>query len=80
MSTLAKIKQEAFYADGRIHIRMEGGLEISFPVALNPRLCRGTPAQLNRIEVSPMGYHWPELDEDLSIAGLMRGDFGQFTG
>jgi hypothetical protein len=37
------------------------------------RLARATPDQRNRFEVSPAGYgiHWPELDEDLSIDGLI---------
>jgi hypothetical protein len=38
---------------------------------------KGTPAQLNNIEISPFGIHWPDLDEDLSFEGLLRGDFGQ---
>jgi hypothetical protein len=29
------------------------------------------------VEVSPFGLHWPDLDEDLSFEGLLRGDFGQ---
>jgi hypothetical protein len=33
--------------------------------------------QLNRIEISPFGIHWPELDEDLSFRGLLAGDYGQ---
>jgi hypothetical protein len=40
-------------------------------------LGRGNAAQLNNVEISPFGLHWPELDEDLSFAGLKRGDFGQ---
>ncbi|MEI8285654.1 MAG: DUF2442 domain-containing protein, partial [bacterium] len=43
----------------------------------NPRLTKGTPAQLNAVEISPFGIHWPDLDEDLSFEGLLRGDFGQ---
>jgi hypothetical protein len=37
------------------------------------RLARATSDQRNRFEVSPAGYgiHWPELDEDLSIDGLI---------
>jgi len=38
---------------------------------------RGTPQQLNNIEISPFGLHWPDLDEDLSFRGLLKGDFGQ---
>jgi hypothetical protein len=56
---------------------MEGGTEIRFPVAGNPRLARGTPEQLSNIEISPYGVHWPALDEDLSFQGLLRGDHGQ---
>jgi len=52
-------------------------VEVSFPVAKNPRLSKGTPEQLNNIEISPFGIHWPDLDEDLSFKGLLRGDFGQ---
>jgi Protein of unknown function (DUF2442) len=57
---------------------MESGVEVRFPVAENPRLARGTRRQLNRIEISPFGLHWPELDEDLSFRGLLEGDHGQF--
>jgi len=56
---------------------MKSGVEIRFPVAANPRLAHGTPRQLNRIEVSPFGLHWPDLDKDLSFRGLLEGDYGQ---
>jgi hypothetical protein len=56
---------------------MASGAEIRFAVAENPRLARGTPEQLNRIEISPFGLHWPDLDEDLSFRGLLAGDYGQ---
>ena len=56
---------------------MESGVEVRFPITENPSLARGTPAQLNNVEVSPFGLHWPDLDEDLSFEGLLRGDFGQ---
>jgi hypothetical protein len=32
------------------------------------------------IEVSPMGYYWPDLDEDLSIRGLLREHGQEGTG
>lgn len=66
-----------FEKDGFINVRMKSGVEISFPVVANPRLARGTPRQLNRIEVSPFDLHWPHLDEDLSFRGLLEGDYGQ---
>ena len=36
------------------------------------------PQQLNHIEISPFGVHWPDLDEDLSFDGLLNGNHGQF--
>ncbi len=77
MSVLIGSARSAVLRDGQIIITMESGNEIRFPVAGNPRLARGTAAQLNHIELSPYGIHWPELDEDLSFQGLLRGDYGQ---
>ena len=56
---------------------MESGLEFSFPVEGNPRLEKGTPDDLGEIEISPFGLHWPALDEDLSIRGILAGNYGQ---
>ena len=69
----------ACFAEGYIFVSMETGVENKFPVEKNPRLRVGTPTQLNHIEISPLGLHWPELDEDLSFEGLATGDFGQFS-
>ena len=77
MSILTDSARSAVFRDGQIEIVMESGAEIRFPVASNPRLARGTAEQLNRIELSPFGIHWPDLDEDLSFRGLLAGDYGQ---
>jgi hypothetical protein len=77
MSTLVDKGKSAFYQEGHIVVSMESGVEIRFPIAGNPRLSHGTPEQLNNIEISPFGLHWPELDEDLSFRGLLEGDYGQ---
>jgi hypothetical protein len=77
MSILTDSPRAAIFRDGEIVIAMESGAEIRFPVAGNPRLAHGTAAQLSRIELSPYGIHWPELDEDLSFRGLRDGDYGQ---
>jgi len=77
MNTLTDTAVAAAHAEGQIVVRMESGAEIRFPVAENPRLARGTHRQLNRIEISPFGLHWPELDEDLSFRGLAEGNYGQ---
>jgi hypothetical protein len=77
MSILVDSARSAVFREGQIIISMASGREIRFPVAGNPRLAQGTPAQLGRMEISPYGIHWPELDEDLSFKGLLKGDYGQ---
>lgn len=77
MNTLVDQLKRAAYQDGHIIVVMESNAEIRFPVAGNPRLAAGTPQQLSNMEASPFGLHWPDLDEDLSFAGLLQGDYGQ---
>ncbi|HOD81581.1 MAG: hypothetical protein BWX88_02988 [Planctomycetes bacterium ADurb.Bin126] len=77
MSTLVDKVKSAEYRDGYIVVSMESGVEIRFPISGNPRLSGGTAEQLNHIEVSPFGLHWPDLDEDLSFRGLLAGNYGQ---
>jgi hypothetical protein len=62
--------------DGEIIVEMDSGKEIRFPVAKNPKLACGNVEQVSRIEISPFGIHWPDLDEDLSFRGLLGGDYG----
>jgi hypothetical protein len=56
----------ASLADGRV---------ITVPLVWFPRLLRGTPEQREKWVLSAAGYgiHWPDLDEDLSSEGLLRG-------
>lgn len=77
MSTLLDSTHDALFSDGEIIVSMAGGTEIRFPVAENFRLARGFSEQLNHNENFPLGLHWPDLDEDLSIQGLLKGDHGQ---
>ena len=77
MRTLVDIASKASFRDGEIVIVMKSGKEFRFPVSENPRLAKGTSAQLSHIELSPFGIHWPDLDEDLSFRGIAEGDYGQ---
>ena len=77
MSTLTDTAQAARYHEGFIVISMVSGAELRFPVAENVRLAKGTSAQLNHIEMSPFGLHWPDLDEDLSFRGIIEGNYGR---
>lgn len=73
------IATKAHYHDGMICVMLEDGREIRFPVHLNVRLKNATPDALNNIEIicNGTGLHWPELDEDLSVLGIMEGRIGR---
>jgi uncharacterized protein DUF2442 len=77
MSTLIDTPRSAGFRDGFIFVILQSGAELRFPASENPRLAQATPTQLNNIELSPFGLHWPDLDEDLSIRGIAQGDYGQ---
>ncbi|HKQ36845.1 MAG TPA: DUF2442 domain-containing protein [Verrucomicrobiae bacterium] len=77
MNTLVDKPIAARHCDGKIYVTMESGLEFAFPIHGNPRLHGKSHGQLDRIELSPFGLHWPDLDEDLSIRGILAGDYGQ---
>jgi hypothetical protein len=77
MSTLADPAIKAWHQKGLIVVRFASGRELSFPVKGNPRLERAAEQDLENIELSPFGLHWPTLDEDLSFAGIIEGNYGQ---
>ncbi len=67
---------EAYYREGKIHVSYSDGRQVSFAVSDN-RLLRGQPEdKLNHVEIGRFGLYWPDLDEDLSHAGLRLGHFG----
>jgi hypothetical protein len=63
--------------DGQLILQMPTGVEVRFSVARNPCLAKGNSVALNHIEISHFGLRWPDLDEDLSFAGLAAGRYGQ---
>ena len=54
-------------------VHLEDGRSLTLPLEWFPRLRDATPEQRNRWEwIGPgIGIHWPDLDEDLSVAGLL---------
>ena len=68
----------AWVEDGWVCVRLSDEREIRFPAAKNPRLRKGTPEQVARIEIicGGTGLHWPDLDEDLSVRGIIEGRIG----
>lgn len=58
-----------------LSVDLMDGRTITVPLAWYPKLLHATQAQRDAWEVSGAGYgiHWPEIDEDLSTEGLLRG-------
>jgi hypothetical protein len=69
---------KAWYEDGRICVLLSDKREIRFPVEMNHKLKEASPDQLNNIEIicNGTGLHWPDLDEDLSVTGILEGRLG----
>ncbi|MBA4173897.1 MAG: DUF2442 domain-containing protein [Hyphomicrobium sp.] len=55
-------------------VRLADGRRLSVPLAWFPKLARATRPQLGNFELigDGEGIHWPDLDEDISVAGLLR--------
>jgi len=68
----------AWYEKGYICLLLSDRREIRFPVELNRKLRIASDEQLKNIEIicNGTGIHWPELDEDLSLAGVLEGRVG----
>jgi hypothetical protein len=62
----------AFTADELV-VTLADGRKIATPLAWYPRLRDASPSERARFELMAMGIHWPALDEDLGIAGMLRG-------
>jgi len=54
-------------------VGLTDGRIIGAPLAWFPRLLNATPRQREAVKLSPVGLHWDEIDEDISIAGLLAG-------
>ncbi len=69
-----RVKNVTFTEDS-ISVDLMDGRTISAPLIWYPRLYHATADQLANWQVSGGGYgiHWPDIDEDLSTDGLLRG-------
>lgn len=63
------------FAQDVFRVSLDDGRELSVPLAWFPRLLHGTPEQRGHWELIGLGQgiHWPDLDEDISVAGILAG-------
>jgi len=63
------------FTDADLIVELLDGRAISAPLVWFPRLSEATQQQLSNWELlgDGEGIHWPEIDEDLSVAGLLSG-------
>jgi Protein of unknown function (DUF2442) len=61
------------FDDAQMWVELDDGRTLGIPLAWYPRLFHGAPDQREKFFITPSGIHWDELDEDISIAGLIAG-------
>jgi Protein of unknown function (DUF2442) len=71
MSSSSATKVE--FDDDSMWVTLTDGRVLGVPLAWFPRLVRATPDQLREVRISSRGLHWEDLDEDISVAGLLAG-------
>lgn len=57
-----------------ISVDLADGRTISVPLSWYPRLRHGTPRERAQFKLGRNGIHWPALDEDIPVAGLLNGE------
>ena len=69
------IAQSVETSDSELVVKLTDGRVLSAPLVWFPRLHNATSAKRNVYELmgNGVGIHWPELDEDVSVAGLLAG-------
>ena len=70
MNTSAK---SVWFDDNSIWVELVDGRTLGIPLAWFPRLLHATPEQRQKYELTVSGIHRDELDEDISVAGLLAG-------
>ena len=67
--------RDVHFTEDTLSVDLIDGRTITVPLAWYPRLLHATAQQRNNWQVCGGGYgiHWPDIDEDLSTEGLLRG-------
>ena len=66
---------EVEVSEDELTVVLADGRRIAVPLTWFPRLLKATPKERSKFEIlgGGVGIHWPEIDEDLSVDGLLRG-------
>ncbi len=69
------LAQSVEFTDELVSVHLSDGRTIAAPIMWYPRLDHGTPEERNKWELigRGIGIHWPDLDEDISVENLLRG-------
>lgn len=76
MNTLSKTDARAvdvWFDENMLHVRLADGREVGVPVAWFPRLENASSSEREhwRLIGDGIGIHWQDLDEDISVSGLL---------
>lgn len=63
----------AWCDDESLHVKLADGRQIATPLWWYPALAHASHSARNNLDLMFTGIHWPELDEDLSIDGMLKG-------
>jgi len=66
-ATAVRLDEHTMWVD------LTDGRTLGVPLAWFPRLLQASYDTRARVEISRLGLHWEDLDEDISIAGLLAG-------
>ena len=71
---MAAVAEAVSFGASEMLVDLVDGRRVSVPLAWFPKLAKATPGQLENYELlgDGEGIHWPDLDEDLSVEGLLR--------
>jgi hypothetical protein len=61
------------FTAGELVVTLADGRKIATPLEWYPRLKDASAQQRANFELMPVGIHWPDLDEDLGIVGMLKG-------
>lgn len=59
--------------DAELIVHLADGRTIVTPLVWYPTLLCATAMQRSNVVLGPAGIHWPDIDEDLSVAGMLAG-------